>query len=393
MESSSSSSTSQSTAEGHEGTARQLVHSRTCIQCNQAESKYTCPACSVRTCSLGCSNQHKLDRKCSGKRNRVEYVQLNHYSWGRLMQDYSYLEEIHRHLSHPPHSQSANPSSNTKPPALQDLHAKRNAASKRDFLIRKAALEGVGLTLMPDGMSRRKMNMTNFNQKKKCIQWSVELVFPGGEQDTRGPQQSESNGLTPNPSSCHLIHQISSDTKMMDVLKRTLKLKKLKLSQERRSLLSNLIEEQEEEDNLMFIMRIEPVTRSETDLPQPRLHAEVHVIDSSCTTLSEALNGMKLVEWPKIEVWTAAEWTTEISSGRVRIVPKPTLLPKFQRPVDSGWPAAKRPRIDAPDPPSPESDHHPSQSLVHESKSAADDPVKPSLTSLLQYSSSEDEAD
>jgi hypothetical protein len=81
------------------------------------------------------------------------------------MQDYSYLEEIHRHLSHPPHSQSANPSSNTKPPALQDLHVKRNAASKRDFLIRKAALEGVGLTLMPDGMSRRKMNMTNFNQK------------------------------------------------------------------------------------------------------------------------------------------------------------------------------------------------------------------------------------
>ena len=81
------------------------------------------------------------------------------------MQDYSYLEEIHRHLSHPSHSYSATPSCTTKPPALQDHHAKRKATSKRDFLVRKAALEGVGLTLMPDGMSRRKINMTNFNQK------------------------------------------------------------------------------------------------------------------------------------------------------------------------------------------------------------------------------------
>jgi len=362
------------------------LHAKTCIQCNQAESKYTCPACSVRTCSLGCSNQHKLDRKCTGKRNRVEYVQLNQYSWGRLMQDYSYLEEIHRHLSRPDHPQSADPSAPKLPP-LRDLHPTRNASSKRQFLVRKAALEGVRLTLMPDGMSRRKINTTHFNQKKQCLQWSVELIFPAREQDNKEPESN--NG----PSSSHLIHQIPSDTTMVELLRRTLNLKKLKLSQDKRTLLSTLMAQQElkeEEDSLMFIVRIEPVMRHETAISSTPLQEEVHVIEAT-STLSAALNGTSVVEWPKIEVWAAAEWTAEISSGRVRIVPRAIPLTGSQRPVDSGWPA-KRPRTEP-------SEHPPSDidddylDLENQPEAAGEGPQKPLLTSLLQYSSSEEEPD
>ncbi|EGG02605.1 uncharacterized protein MELLADRAFT_31593, partial [Melampsora larici-populina 98AG31] len=67
-----------------------------CKECNQEKSIYTCPSCSIRTCSLKCSNQHKQIKNCNGKRNRVTHVPINQYTWGTLMQDYSYLEEVNR---------------------------------------------------------------------------------------------------------------------------------------------------------------------------------------------------------------------------------------------------------------------------------------------------------
>jgi hypothetical protein len=155
--------------------------SKRCEQCQETEWKYTCPGCATRTCSLGCSNQHKQETQCSGKRNRVEYVHLNEYSWGRLMQDYSYLEEIHRHLAHPPSSNpplSLHHHHHNHPMANGPLvhHPSRNSIGKREFLVRKAALEAVRLVLMPDGMSRRKMNMTNYNHKLDHVSYHLHII-------------------------------------------------------------------------------------------------------------------------------------------------------------------------------------------------------------------------
>ncbi|KAH9449405.1 hypothetical protein Pst134EB_020228 [Puccinia striiformis f. sp. tritici] len=411
------------------------IRSKTCNQCNQAESKYTCPGCSARTCSLGCSNAHKVDKKCSGKRNRVEFVHLKEYSWGRLMQDYSYLEEIHRHLSEPRHSSSTQSTDATATTARLQQHPSRHATSKRDSLIRKAALEGVGLSLMPDGMSRRKLNMTHFNQKKKLLQWSLELIFPWAEQDANQinghplqPQDTELNNQQPTSASSskqqqhrhhhtsHLLHQISSDTKLIEILKRTLNLKKLKISSEKRRLLLDLIEKQPEqkeeegvEDKLIFTMKIELINRAENDQHSstlnPELQREVHMIESS-STLSEALKDTKVLEWPKIEVWTRDEWTSQINSGRVKVVSKiKSTIPSTgsKPPVDSGWPAAKRIRIDHQSDLPSLSTSTPNTHLPHTltSNNLQTTTTSPSvnliqsssitLDSLLQYSSSEDE--
>ncbi|KAG0149860.1 hypothetical protein CROQUDRAFT_653156 [Cronartium quercuum f. sp. fusiforme G11] len=140
------------------GTTSSNPHRLTlCLECTLKPSIYTCPACSIRTCSLACSNQHKLRVPCAGKRNRVEAIPMNKYSWGSLMQDYTYLEDVNRVLVDARRSEKSCSSglnlSNLEDPKI---------LNRRDRLVKKAASEGVRLVLMAEGMSRRKMNTTNY---------------------------------------------------------------------------------------------------------------------------------------------------------------------------------------------------------------------------------------
>lgn len=51
-----------------------------CAVCNLIKFKYTCPKCEIKTCSLKCSTQHKVNMKCSGIRDRTKFVPLKYYS-------------------------------------------------------------------------------------------------------------------------------------------------------------------------------------------------------------------------------------------------------------------------------------------------------------------------
>lgn len=50
-----------------------------CEVCGDQPSKYRCPGCDKRTCSLPCSRKHKEDSGCSGKRDRLKYVSLEEF--------------------------------------------------------------------------------------------------------------------------------------------------------------------------------------------------------------------------------------------------------------------------------------------------------------------------
>ncbi|KAJ3723298.1 hypothetical protein C8R42DRAFT_539567, partial [Lentinula raphanica] len=67
-----------------------------CKICNARYAIYTCPRCKIKTCSLPCSSNHKSSTGCSGERNKVEFVNMRDYSWGTLMSDYTYLEDVGR---------------------------------------------------------------------------------------------------------------------------------------------------------------------------------------------------------------------------------------------------------------------------------------------------------
>lgn len=56
-----------------------------CEVCAEQPSKYTCPGCARRTCSLPCSKRHKEESGCTGKRDRLKYVSLQDFDDRQLM--------------------------------------------------------------------------------------------------------------------------------------------------------------------------------------------------------------------------------------------------------------------------------------------------------------------
>lgn len=70
-----------------------------CMICAAHPAIYTCPRCSIRTCSLPCSTTHKTRGEgCSGVRNKAAYIQMNQYGYMALMSDYVFLEEMGRQV-------------------------------------------------------------------------------------------------------------------------------------------------------------------------------------------------------------------------------------------------------------------------------------------------------
>jgi len=56
-----------------------------CQVCNTQPSKYTCPGCSIKFCSLVCSKQHKSESKCTGERNPTQFVDLKQFDNNQLV--------------------------------------------------------------------------------------------------------------------------------------------------------------------------------------------------------------------------------------------------------------------------------------------------------------------
>lgn len=51
----------------------------TCQVCKTKPSKYKCPGCCVRTCSLPCVKAHKESTGCNGKRQLTQFVPLDSF--------------------------------------------------------------------------------------------------------------------------------------------------------------------------------------------------------------------------------------------------------------------------------------------------------------------------
>ena len=45
-----------------------------CSICCSQKPRYRCPACNMRTCSMECVKQHKIEENCSGKRDPTKKV-------------------------------------------------------------------------------------------------------------------------------------------------------------------------------------------------------------------------------------------------------------------------------------------------------------------------------
>ncbi|GLU16541.1 hypothetical protein SLE2022_329720 [Rubroshorea leprosula] len=137
-----------------------------CEECKSHPSKYKCPACSLRSCSLPCVKAHKQRTGCNGKRNMTKFVPLSKFDDNLLLSDYNLLEEVKRIAE-----------------SARRARAKLCGYShfKLPFVLRSlrsaAASRGTRLWFQPNGMSKRGKNQTRYYQREKFISWTIEWRF------------------------------------------------------------------------------------------------------------------------------------------------------------------------------------------------------------------------
>ena len=64
-----------------------------CWNCTNL-SKYKCPKCSIKSCSLECVKNHKENYSCDGLRDKVKYVGLKKFTDMDIVNDYRLMEEV-----------------------------------------------------------------------------------------------------------------------------------------------------------------------------------------------------------------------------------------------------------------------------------------------------------
>lgn len=160
-----------------------------CQACHKVPAKYTCPRCSFKSCSLPCttghrtSNNQKQQEVCSGVRDPGDtggFVPMNEYKYGRFVQDYVFLEEMGRRVSewgrdiqskHLSESTSAGNGRRVQMGGGQGPNQRyggrgvKHGKTKREVLQEKLEEYDIEMMLLPDGMNRRKVNQSTFDNK------------------------------------------------------------------------------------------------------------------------------------------------------------------------------------------------------------------------------------
>ncbi|KAJ4985724.1 HIT zinc finger [Stagonosporopsis vannaccii] len=179
----------------------QTLLSSLCSVCNINESKYKCPGCSARTCSLPCVKRHKQWAQCSGKRDPTKYVKKSELATpAGIDHDYNFLSGIERNLE-----------KSEKSVAEKGLDVGLNARPKGEQaqgLDYHLAAAGVKVIRAPKGMSRSKENKTYRSKSgNRNIIWTVEWI---GADNTRTLTQ----GLSIEPIyRLHPLHESPSSKK------------------------------------------------------------------------------------------------------------------------------------------------------------------------------------
>lgn len=135
--------------------------------CNDAQAKYTCPKCEVKTCCLRCLNIHKRELDCNGVRDKTRFIPLRDMTDVDFASDYTFLEECTRYVADRRRDQLKRHTryNKTLPAHLFKLRA---AAQQRRTALRFL------LALF----SRHAANTTFYDWKTKVIWWRCEWRFP-----------------------------------------------------------------------------------------------------------------------------------------------------------------------------------------------------------------------
>ncbi|KAH7868801.1 uncharacterized protein C8R40DRAFT_806589 [Lentinula edodes] len=185
-----------------------------CKVCNARYAIYTCPRCKIRTCSLPCSSSHKVATNCSGERNKAAFVNMRDYTWGTLMSDFTYLEDVGRKVGE--WGAIIGKGSYAIPETGRDANGMRGrgmragraqfrgrgggragvAKTKRDILKTQLEMQDISMDLLPLGMERRQHNQSIWDFKNQTAYLTIEFKFHPPQDPTSSKQIPSFNLLT-----------------------------------------------------------------------------------------------------------------------------------------------------------------------------------------------------
>ncbi|KAM9905602.1 hypothetical protein OXX79_002059 [Metschnikowia pulcherrima] len=162
-----------------------------CSVCLEKDSKYTCPACESKTCSLECVKKHKLRTECTGQVDPTRFVPNKDLGANQALvnRDYNYLLNIERKVFLGKNDLKENAKQVFKRNFSQTKNVKRprlnepNNENPRLGLVRKIfphvtntsiKRENTLIIHLPAGMSRSSQNKSGYDKKSSAFTWTVE---------------------------------------------------------------------------------------------------------------------------------------------------------------------------------------------------------------------------
>lgn len=132
-----------------------------CPVCYISPPKYRCPRCSMRTCSLECSQTHKLRSSCSGIRDPAKYIPKREMKPSTVDMDFNFLKRVQKN-----HEDSLFEIGNKLEKKGTTMNSKRKLAiAKRAQGLRKAREKGCEVERLPQWMERSQRNKTVWSSK------------------------------------------------------------------------------------------------------------------------------------------------------------------------------------------------------------------------------------
>jgi hypothetical protein len=164
-----------------------------CRICNINIPKYTCPRCSLQTCSLACSRKHKLWADCSGVRDPTVFKPRSELlTPSGVDHDYNFLHAIEHGIER----KEKEIVEERKLVLKRELDVARNGGEderqrKRHKKLQEAPGEAparralevgrIRVEKAPKAMKRAVENETSWSRNARCINWQVEWLHPSGD--------------------------------------------------------------------------------------------------------------------------------------------------------------------------------------------------------------------
>lgn len=191
-----------------------------CSICHISAPKYTCPRCSIQTCSVACIRKHKAWSECSGERDPTTYIPRSELcTVSGVNHDYNFLQSLGMSVERAERvlvgDKGLVQGEELRPQTVQQVKWKTGRdGRKRKVMVTRVLNEfkgrkferslaqrlrqlNVEVVCAPVGMARQKENGTTFNRRSGGINWQVEwLVFNDESPDSGSGKKSTTRTLS-----------------------------------------------------------------------------------------------------------------------------------------------------------------------------------------------------